>query len=136
MLEVLTPNFDKWDHSTVQNWIKKLHKAGNSIETVLTFQTEPNSEAEALKIANRSTSLYASMLLFKLLVLQCCHSNLFLLVITTHFFPIFYRYNWQRICVIKLFAEHIGLKFIENEIIVSARRLWMVIIYVSTYIAR
>ena len=55
MLEVLTPNFDKWDHSTVQNWIKKLHKAGNSIETVLSFKTEPNSEAEALKIANRST---------------------------------------------------------------------------------
>ena len=30
-------------------------------------------------------------------------------------------------CVIKMFAEHISLKFIENEIVVSARRLWMVI---------
>ena len=64
MLEVLTPNFDKWDHSAVQNWIKKLHKAGNSIETVLTFQTESNSEAKALRITNRSISLYASMLLW------------------------------------------------------------------------
>ena len=53
ILNVLTPNFDKWDHFTVQNWIKKLHKAGNSIETVLSFKTEPNSEAEGLKIANR-----------------------------------------------------------------------------------
>ena len=53
MLNVLTPNFDKWDHFTVQNWIKKLHKAGNSIETVLSFKTEPNSETEGLKIANR-----------------------------------------------------------------------------------
>ena len=25
-----------------------------------------------------------------------------------------------------MFAEHISLKFIENEIVVSARRLWMV----------
>ena len=56
MLEVLTPHFDKWDHSTVQNWIKKLCKAGNSIETILSFKTELNSEAETLKIANRSTS--------------------------------------------------------------------------------
>ena len=55
ILKGLTPNFDKWNHSTVHNWIKKLHKASNSIETVLNFQTEPNSEAEALKIANRST---------------------------------------------------------------------------------
>ena len=45
----------------------------------------------------------------------------------THLFLIFYRYNWQRMCVIKMFAEHISLKFIENEIVVSARRLWMVI---------
>ena len=55
MLDVLTPNFDKWDHSTVRNWIKKLHKAGNSIEAVLSFKTEPNSEAEELKIINRFT---------------------------------------------------------------------------------
>ena len=55
MLEILTPNFDRWDNSTVQNWIKKLRKASNSIETVLSFKTEPNSEAEGLKIANRST---------------------------------------------------------------------------------
>ena len=54
MLKVLTPNFDKWDHSTVQNWIKKLHRVGNCIETVLNFKTESNSEAEKLKITNRS----------------------------------------------------------------------------------
>ena len=35
-------------------------------------------------------------------------------------------------CVIKMFAEHISLKFIENEIVVSARRLWMVIIQPHT----
>ena len=37
------------------------------------------------------------------------------------------RYKWQRMCVIKMFAEHISLNFIENEIITSAKRLWMVI---------
>ena len=30
-------------------------------------------------------------------------------------------------CVIKMFAEHIGLIFTENEIIISAKRLWTVI---------
>ena len=55
VLKVLTPNFDKWDHSTLQHWIKKLHRVGNSIETVLNFQAEANSEVEALKIANRLT---------------------------------------------------------------------------------
>jgi len=57
MLDILTPNFDKWDHFTVQNWIRKLHKVGNNIETVLNFKTEPNSEAEELKIVNRSAYL-------------------------------------------------------------------------------
>jgi len=53
VLEVLTPNFDKWDHATVRNWIKKLHKINNSVETVLSFKTESHSEAEGLKISNR-----------------------------------------------------------------------------------
>ena len=30
--------------------------------------------------------------------------------------------------MIKMFAEHISLKFTENEIVVSAKRLWTVII--------
>ena len=36
-------------------------------------------------------------------------------------------------CIIKMFAEHISLKFTENEIVISAKRLWMVNIqlYVS-----
>ena len=55
ILDILTPKFVKWDQFTVQNWIKKLHKVGNNIETVLSFKTEPNSEAEELKITNRFT---------------------------------------------------------------------------------
>ena len=46
-----------------------------------------------------------------------------------HVFLLLYRYNWQRMCVIKMFAEHISLKFTENEIVVSAKRLWMVIVH-------
>ena len=70
---MLAPNFDKWDHSTVQNWIKKLHKAGNSIETVLSFSTEPNSEAESLKITNRSMCKHVVVVL-----LLHYHHHLFL----------------------------------------------------------
>ena len=34
--------------------------------------------------------------------------------------------------MIKMFAEHISLKFTENEIVVSAKRLWTVIIHLCT----
>ena len=53
MLATLTPNFDHWDQYTIQNWIRRLHKAGSAIETVLNFKTEPGSDAEELKITNR-----------------------------------------------------------------------------------
>ena len=53
MLMILTPNFDHWDQYTIQNWIRKLHKVGGAIETVLNFKTEPGSDAEELKITNR-----------------------------------------------------------------------------------
>ena len=53
VLNILTPNFNQWDQFTVQNWIRKLHKVGNTVETVLSFKTEPDSKAEALKIENR-----------------------------------------------------------------------------------
>ena len=53
VLNILTPNFNQWDQFTVQNWIRKLHKVGNTVETVLSFKTEPDSKAEELKIENR-----------------------------------------------------------------------------------
>lgn len=53
VLNILTPNFNQWDQFTVQNWIRKLHKVGNTVEAVLSFKTEPDSKAEELKIANR-----------------------------------------------------------------------------------
>lgn len=53
LLATLTPNFDHWDQYTVQNWIRKLHKVGSVIETVLNFKTKPGSNAEELKITNR-----------------------------------------------------------------------------------
>ena len=53
MLATLTPNFDRWDQYTVQNWIRRLHKVGSAIETVLNFDTEPGSDTEELKITNR-----------------------------------------------------------------------------------
>ena len=53
MLVTLTPNFDHWDQHTIQTWIRKLHKVGSVIETVLNFKTEPGSDAEELKITNR-----------------------------------------------------------------------------------
>ena len=53
VLNILTPNFNQWDQFTVQNWIRKLHKVGNTVETVLSFKTESDSKAEELKIENR-----------------------------------------------------------------------------------
>ena len=53
MLATLTPSFDHWDQYTIQNWIRRLHKTGSAIETVLNFDTEPGSDAEELKITNR-----------------------------------------------------------------------------------
>ena len=53
VLNILTPNFNQWDQFTVQNWIRKLYKVGNTVETVLSFKTKPDSEAEELKIENR-----------------------------------------------------------------------------------
>ena len=53
MLATLTPSFDHWDQYTIQYWIRRLHKVGSTIETVLNFNTEPGSDAEELKIKNR-----------------------------------------------------------------------------------
>ena len=53
VLDILAPKFNQWDHHTVQNWIRKLHKISNVIDTVLSFETEPNTVAEELRIANR-----------------------------------------------------------------------------------
>ena len=56
VLEILSPNFDVWDQYTVQNWIRKLHRISNGIETVLSFKTAPDSQAEDLRITNRFVS--------------------------------------------------------------------------------
>ena len=52
-MDVLAPNFSKWDQYAIQTWIRKLHKVSNAIETVLSFKTKPDSRSEKLKIANR-----------------------------------------------------------------------------------
>ena len=56
VLEILTPNFYQWDQYTVQNWVRKLHRISNGVETVLSFKTTPESQAEDLRITNRFVS--------------------------------------------------------------------------------
>jgi len=106
VLDILAPKFNQWDQHTVQNWIRKLHRISNVIDTVLSFETEPNTVAEELRIANRFVTPP--------------------LVVNAIWFTYACRHKWQRMCVIKMFAEHISLKFTEDHIIISAKRLWAV----------